>query len=276
MTVRRVWAAGPGSGRLWGDRPVRAPRREEPAIAAAAHGPQSLDRALDLLDAVADAPGPVTARDLADRLGCSLSTVYTLLGPLTARGHLARTRGGYVLGPRIPALHRAYRRREPAEPDVRDLLLRVARAAGTPAYYSTYRDGRIAVVESTGPAAADGDPFEAGTEPHAHATAHGKVLLAALSRPARRRYLAEHGLPRFTEHTITDPDRLEAELGLVRRLGLAVSVGEYDPDWMCLAVPLPPSGGGPARALSVSLPTAHRAARGRIGDVLTRAARQFG
>ncbi|MFF2518422.1 helix-turn-helix domain-containing protein [Streptomyces sp. NPDC058086] len=53
-------------------------------------GPQSVDHALALLDAVADAPGPLSAKALTRRLGCSLSTVYHLLGPLTARGYLMR------------------------------------------------------------------------------------------------------------------------------------------------------------------------------------------
>ncbi|WP_354637788.1 IclR family transcriptional regulator [Kitasatospora camelliae] len=281
-------APGPASDAVPDVAPVAVPA---PATAPGpVGGPQSLDRALDVLDAVAAADGPLTARALAEHLDCALSTVYTLLGPLTARGHLARTSGGYTLGHRIPVLHRAYQRQQRFGRDVRDLLLQVRRVAGAEAYFSTFRDGGITVVDSTTPVSAQGEPFAVGVEQQAHATAHGKVLLAGVPRAARRRYLAEHGLPRFTERTITCPERFESELRRVRAQGYAVSVGEYDAGLCCVAVPLalpllPPAGAdgpsgvrpaGPAvQALSVSLPLAdHRRRHREVTAVLTRAARQ--
>ncbi|MFJ2773654.1 IclR family transcriptional regulator [Streptomyces sp. NPDC087300] len=235
-------------------------------------GPASVDRALDLLEAVARSSRPVGAKALAAELGCALSTVYHLLAPLTARGHLARTPDGFALGPRVPALYRSFQRHAGVDAGTRKLLLGVRRAAGAHAYLSARRGGRIAVVDSTTAVLADGsDPFEVGVDQGAHATAHGKVLLASLGRPARRRYLDEHGLPRLTEHTITSPDRFEAELRRVRAAGVAVSVGETDPAYTCVAVPLDDG----ARALSVSLPTAEfRGRRGELAGVLTRAARR--
>ncbi|WP_199782937.1 IclR family transcriptional regulator [Streptomyces alboniger] len=234
-------------------------------------GPASVDRALDLLEAVARSAEPVGAKALARELGCALSTVYHLLAPLTARGHVARTPGGYVLGPRVPSLYRSFQRHAGIDAGTRGLLMGVRRAAGAHAYLSVRRGGRIAVIDSTTAVTAHGaDPFEVGLDQGAHATAHGKVLLASLPRRARRRYLDEFGLPRLTEHTITSPDRFEAELRRVRAAGVAVSVGETDPAYTCVAVPL----GDGTRALSVSLPTAHsRGRRAELARILTRAAR---
>ncbi|GAA3087293.1 IclR family transcriptional regulator [Streptomyces rectiviolaceus] len=234
-------------------------------------GPASVDRALDLLEAIARAPGPVPAKVLARELGCALSTVYHLLAPLTARGHVERTGAGYALGPRVPALYRSFQRHAGIDEASRGLLLDVRRAAGAHAYLSARRGSRIAVVDSTASLSENlDDPFEVGLDHGAHATAHGKVLLASLSRAARRRYLDAHGLPRLTENTITSPDRFEAELRRVRAAGVAVSVGETDPAFTCVAVPLPDS----ARALSVSLPTAaYRGRQRELARVLTRAAR---
>ncbi|MER5259005.1 IclR family transcriptional regulator C-terminal domain-containing protein [Streptomyces sp. NPDC002855] len=233
-------------------------------------GPASVDRALDLLEAIARAPGPVPAKVLAGELGCALSTVYHLLAPLTARGHVERTGAGYALGPRVPALYRSFQRHAGIDEASRGLLLGVRRAVGAHAYLSARRGSRIAVVDSTA-SPGEADPFEVGLDQGAHATAHGKVLLASLSRAARRRYLDAHGLPRLTENTITSPDRFEAELRRVRAAGVAVSVGETDPAFTCVAVPLPDS----ARALSVSLPTAaYRGRQRELARVLTRAARR--
>ncbi|OII67966.1 MULTISPECIES: IclR family transcriptional regulator [unclassified Streptomyces] len=242
-------------------------------------GPRSVDRALEILDAVADADGPVAARALARQLGCSLSTVYHLLGPLTARGHVVRTPGGgYAPGPRAAALHRSFQRHVGYAPGVAEALGRLRRACGAEAYFTAYRDGHITVVDSTAPVANTAHPFTPGPDPRAHATAHGKVLLSGLGRAARRRYLTDHGMARFTPRTITDTDRFEAEMCRIRAAGgLALSVGEADPAYTCLAVRLPgPADGTALHALSVSFPTAdlaHR--RSALRDALRAAAAGF-
>ncbi|MEU5540311.1 IclR family transcriptional regulator C-terminal domain-containing protein [Streptomyces sp. NPDC020362] len=236
-------------------------------------GPQSVDRALALLDAVADAPGPLSAKALARRVGCSLSTVYHLLGPLTARGYLLRMPEGYAPGPRVPSLHRSFQRHLGAGTAVAELLPHVRRISGAELYFTALRGGRITVIDTTAPLTEAQHPFAPGLETRAHATAHGKALLASLSRAARRRYLADHGMARLTERTITDEERFEAELAGVRDRGIAVSVGEADPDYTCLAVPLPSR---PDHALSVSLPLADfRRRRGEISSLLTLAAAAF-
>ncbi|MFB6614304.1 IclR family transcriptional regulator [Streptomyces sp. NPDC056367] len=235
--------------------------------------PQSVDRALALLDLVADAPGPVSAKALARGAGCSLSTAYHLLGPLTARGYLVRGPEGYAPGPRVPALHRSFRRHLGAGTAVAALLPHVRRVTGAEAYFTAYSGGRITVIDSTTPLTGSEDPFAPGPETRAHATAHGKVLLAPLSRAERRRYLSDHGLARLTERTITDEERFEAELTAVRNRGVAVSVGEADPAYTCLAVALPSR---PDRALSVSLPLEEfRRRRDEISSLLVLAAAAF-
>lgn len=67
-------------------------------------------------------------------------------------------------------------------------------------------------------------------------------------------------MARLTGATITSAELLEAELSRVRWQGFALSVGEADPSYTCLAVALPRGSGGDGdgdavQALSVSLPT---------------------
>ncbi|MFF2518421.1 IclR family transcriptional regulator C-terminal domain-containing protein [Streptomyces sp. NPDC058086] len=147
------------------------------------------------------------------------------------------------------------------------------RTTGAEVYFTACRGGRITVVDTTAPLTDTQHPFAPGRETRAHATAHGKALLASLSRAARRRYLAHHGMARLTERTITDEERFEAELASVRARGVAVSVGEADPAYTCLAVPLP---GRPDCALSVSLPLEDfRRRRVEVSSLLTLAAAAF-
>ncbi|MCK6210871.1 helix-turn-helix domain-containing protein [Georgenia sp. EYE_87] len=64
----------------------------------------SVVRALNLLDAVGAAGGPVPAKRLARTVGLPLATTYHLLRTLVHEGYLARTPDGYVLGERVDAL----------------------------------------------------------------------------------------------------------------------------------------------------------------------------
>ncbi|UNO40211.1 IclR family transcriptional regulator C-terminal domain-containing protein [Streptomyces sp. MST-110588] len=225
--------------------------------------PQSVDRALDLIDAVAEASGPVTAKALARRLGCGLSTVYALLGSLTERGHLERTAAGYTLGYRVPTLHSAFRRQQRIDERVHESLLRLRRLSGADVFFSTYRDGEITVVD--GATSGPDSVFSVGRDTGAHATAHGRMLLSSLPGAARRQYLAAGGLPPRTPHTITSAERLERELRRVRRAGVAVEVEQAAPGMACVAVPLPmaPAGGAAAggvraggTAVSAAVPVA--------------------
>ncbi|MEU5048137.1 IclR family transcriptional regulator [Streptomyces sp. NPDC021096] len=220
--------------------------------------PQSVDRALDVLDAVAASDGPVPAKALARHLGCGLSTVYELLGALTARGHLVRTPAGYVLGYRVPSLHHAFQRQMRMSDEVQELLQRTRRAAGVDTYFSTYRDGDIAVLAAATASHPATGGFTVGQDVTGHATAHGKVLLAALPRAARLRYLAASGMQAITPRTITSPERLDVQLRRVRREGVAVEVEECAPGVACVAVPVPAAGALTAVSAALPLEEFHR------------------
>ena len=59
-----------------------------------------------------------------------------------------------------------------------------------------------------------------------HATSTGKVLLAH-SEESELAALLEQGLPRYTEHTVTDPVALREELRRIREQGFATDLEEY-------------------------------------------------
>jgi DNA-binding IclR family transcriptional regulator len=71
----------------------------------------------------------------------------------------------------------------------------------------------------------------------AHSTGVGLVLLAYSSAEVQERYLAGP-LARFTDRTITEPDRLRRELAHVRHCGYAVSDGQVTLDALSVAAPV--------------------------------------
>ena len=87
----------------------------------------------------------------------------------------------------------------------------------------------------------------------AYATALGKAMLAAL--PAGQlRALYPRGLEPLTARTVTDFDKLEAQLEEVRRTGIAAEQEESSEMICCYAVAVGRPGGRPVCSVSVSLP----------------------
>jgi IclR family transcriptional regulator, KDG regulon repressor len=76
-----------------------------------------------------------------------------------------------------------------------------------------------------------------GDIPLPHCTAHGKALLAFLTLEQIDESTA-NGLARFTEHTITDKDRLIEELRKIRECGYSYDMEERMLGVRCVAAPV--------------------------------------
>lgn len=62
----------------------------------------AVDKALDILELLAEAPGPLTQTEIAEAIGRSVGQLFRVLVTLERRGFLVRERGGgYVLGSRL-------------------------------------------------------------------------------------------------------------------------------------------------------------------------------
>jgi IclR family acetate operon transcriptional repressor len=86
-----------------------------------------------------------------------------------------------------------------------------------------------------------------------HASANGKAVLAHSAAAVIDRLLAE-GLPRYTDTTITDPDRLLAELERIRAQGYATNRGEWRSDVGSVAAAVMGEARKPIASLSVNIP----------------------
>ncbi|MEE1783190.1 IclR family transcriptional regulator C-terminal domain-containing protein [Streptomyces sp. SP17BM10] len=243
-------------------------------------GPRAADRTLEVLELVAGAAAPVSAKALARGLGCALSTVYTLLAPLTDRGYLVRTDGGYTLGYQVAALHRAFRRQAgltDGADGIDGVLARMRHATRASANYVAYQGDGL-VVADVRTVAADGDEqadLAVGVDPRSHAYAHGKIALAAAGAAARRRYVEQPGLRRFTPNTIASAERLDEELRRIRRTGVALDVEEARAGLACLAAPVLGTDGAVIGSVSLAVrPEDLRTRRHQLIAAVKQAARE--
>jgi IclR family transcriptional regulator, acetate operon repressor len=228
----------------------------------------SVHRALQVLEAVATAGDGITAKAVARRLGFNLSTTYHLLDSLVVDGYLVRLEDlrGFGLGPKLPALHDRLVAQLPVPRGLGEILRTVHLAAGAGALYAAFRDDDVVVVASDD-CTAHAVPVISTWRGALHATAVGKLLLAALPAADRRAVIDRDGLPAHAFRTVTDPALLDRELATVRRRGVADDRGEFRERLACVAAPVVVDDDGlPVGAVAVAVPVVPAGGPGSLAD----------
>ncbi|MEO6997737.1 MAG: IclR family transcriptional regulator [Terracoccus sp.] len=235
---------------------------------------QSIDRAVRLLELMAEAGGSVRLGDLAEATGLPQPTIHRLLRALVANGHVCQdaTRQ-YALGPRLIRLGQLAGDGLAAR--AQPFLVELVELTGETAAVAVLERDQVTFVAQE----ASGRPLavyiEAGQQAPAHCTGVGRALLSQGSDAKVRDLLARTGTPALTPDTITDTRALMACIGAVRQTGWALDSGEHQPGVRCVAAPVL---GLTARvALSVSGPQSRLDDEEvhRIGPVVMRVAERF-
>jgi DNA-binding IclR family transcriptional regulator len=215
---------------------------------------QSVQRALRLIETIAEHDGRARAKEIARATGLPLATTYHLLRTCAHEGWLQRLPdGSYVLGHRLDAVRsagtaaRGVANARPALEWLRDEL-------GGAVYLARYVDGEIVVSEIVDSARAPRIDLWVGIHDAAHATALGKCILGQLPESGRADYLSRHPLHDLTPRTVVDRRRLR----LPTADELAVDDGEYALGVSCVATPVL-TGTDVASIAVVTAPVAARA-----------------
>ena len=231
---------------------------------------QSVERALDLLECLARSSSSwVGISELSNATGQPVATVHRLLMTLVARQYVvrdSRTRR-YALGP-------AFRRlagtslQTPDWPTIATPQLReLVEISGETANLAVMEGNQAVYVAQAQPTRMVRMFTELGNRVPLHCTGCGKVLLAYQPESVIASTIAETGLPRYTETTITDPGQLQQELEMIPQQGYAVDHGEQEEGVRCLAAPVYGPKGRVVAAVSISGPSSRLDSR-RIPTLL--------
>ena len=233
-----------------GRRPGDAPRPKRPA------GSQSLERGLDILEAIEAESGEVGVRELARRLDLSPSIVQRLVSSLAVRGYIEKNQetARYRLGHRAMILGASGERDIDWLAAARRELDRLALDHHLDGFVAVLRAGRAIYLQAVQADRPVGIRVAIGSEMPLHSTAAGKTLLAGLDDGALRRLLGTRRLAAITPHTVTDPAALVANVAKVRRQGYATVVEENIPGILSVGAPISDRGGRIVAALSVAFP----------------------
>jgi DNA-binding IclR family transcriptional regulator len=211
----------------------------------------AVDKALDVLFHVHEAPEPQTVSDLARALRMPKSTAHRLLASLRRRTLVEQDEvGRYQPGLGALRLAAGLLEREPVVAAAHSVLVEAARESGETFFLVSARAGRLIVLEKAEGTGVLRVSPEIGSEVPARATAVGKLYLAhapELLRPSEP--------TRYTDRTVVDEDALAEEVEAARRRGFALNDQEWIEGLSVVAAPVFSSGelvGAVCTAMSVA------------------------
>lgn len=220
-------------------------------------GAQVVDRVIDILETFTRLGPELGVSDISRALGLKKATAHRLLASLRRRGIVAQdsqTRR-YRLGMKLWELGQMATTQVDWLERVKPFLQQLTDLTGETTHLAVLNDGQVLYVEKVESSHSLRMPSQVGRRLPAHCTGVGKALIAFLPEEVVRSLVARRGLPSFTPNTITDPDRLEAELAAIRERGYSVDNEEIEEGLVCIGAPVRDHSSHVVAAVSIAGPS---------------------
>jgi IclR family acetate operon transcriptional repressor len=199
---------------------------------------QSVTRAFDLLEQLADASGVMGLSDLSAKLELPVPTIHRLMRTLVSHGFAYQLPSRqYALGPRLIRLGAIATQTTGAW--AQPILDALVRDLGETVNMASLESDRMIYVAQAASPHAMRMFTEIGRRVYCHCTGVGKAVLATLSDDQVRAMMDRVGMPSQTDRTLTDIDSLLGNLSLIRRRGYAIDEGEQELGVRCYSVAVP-------------------------------------
>lgn len=204
---------------------------------------------------------------IAKRVGLHKSTCFGLLHTLQQLGYIQQdaSTGLYSLGLKTFELGQAYVDGLDLRNITRPFLLEVLEKTQETVHLVVAEGCRAVYIDKVESSHAMTISSRIGQEAMLHCTGVGKVLMAYM-RPEDLEQVITKGLPRYTEHTITDKHELLEHLNRIRECGCGVDDQEREIGLRCVAAPIFNARKQAIAAISISGPSS-RVTREKQGDL---------
>ena len=223
---------------------------------------QSIERAAAILRLLSGRNRRLGVAQLAGELDLPKGTVHGILRTLTAVGFVEQDEesGKYQLGAALLHMGSSYLDGNELRTRALNWSDSLATRSGESVRIGTLHETQVLVVHHVFRPDDSRQALEVGTLLPAHATALGKVLLAANRYAAAE--LAGNGLRSYTNATISNWDAFSAELGDVLARGWAADAEELEVGVVSIAAPIQDRRAVTVGAIGISGPVERLASEG--------------
>ncbi|WP_366924349.1 IclR family transcriptional regulator [Metallumcola ferriviriculae] len=218
---------------------------------------KSIDKALDVLEILADEKRPIGVTELSKLLVVNKSTLHGTLNTLLNRGYVEQDSesGKYLLGISILGIANAALQNLDLRNKAKPVLKKLSDRHNETVHMVVLRQGEVVYIEKQESVQSIRIHTEIGTRLPAHCTGVGKVLLAWMEPEERKKIFRSYGFPKFTLNTITDEETMERHLAEVRSKGHAIDNEEIEEGLRCVAAPIRDYSGKVIAGISIAGPS---------------------
>ncbi len=228
----------------------------------------AIERAVAVMNMLADSPRPLGVSDIARDLGLPKSSVHGICETLADLDLLRLGPTGYGPGPRPLRWGSAYLARTSLVQEFQTQVARDSLLSDYTVTLSTLDGPNVVYLACHNADKPLGFTFQSGQNLPAVFTATGKAMLAALPPEDRRARLSGPWHAPFTRNSVADAAAFEAQLPRWRALGYAMDNGEIREGMICLGAAVLNADRRPVAGIAISLTAAE--ARPEVCETLGR------
>ncbi len=218
---------------------------------------QSVDRTLSILEIMANYGRPMTLSEISGNLNLKISTAHRLLKTLIIRGFADQDpyTGKYQLGIKTFRIGNTALYSLDIRSVARPYLKELVRTCSETVNLAVLDNGYVVYIDQVESEKMIKMIANLGSRAPSHCNAVGKVMLADLTELDLERFMRSVQLEKYTEKTITAPNKLREELKKVKKSGYALDMEETELGIRCVAAPVYNHRGKVSAAVGISGPT---------------------
>ncbi|KOY83839.1 IclR family transcriptional regulator [Lysinibacillus macroides] len=220
---------------------------------------QSIERALDLLEIIAQSQQPVSLHELIEKTSLNRTTIWRIIGTLEARGYIEKVvdTKNYRIGGTLYQLVQVDNVQRKLVEIIRPYMIALMEEFQETILFSVYHNGQMLHLEQVNPNQSIILKDYRNSCSPLHCSSNGKLQLAYFDDKQLDIFLRQE-LDVYSTNTLTDVQTVRRELEIIRQRHYSLSVGEYDVEENAISVAITYRGspvgfisvGGPAYRLT--------------------------
>ena len=214
---------------------------------------QSVERALDIIEAVGADQRGLGLTEIAEKAGLHKSTAYRITATLVDRGYLIKTEEGrYKIGLKYIEVASCFITGLELQTEARPYVAEAASHLGLTSYLGILDGDKVVYIEKMDGISSMRMFLNIGQKVSAYCSSLGKCLLSNFSKVEIDDIMQDCSFIKFTPNTISSLEELHREIAKVRSRGWAMDDEEYEKGHRCIGAPIYDYRGDIIAAISAS------------------------
>ena len=213
---------------------------------------QTVDRALQLLEILAEHPRGMQPKEIEEYLELNKVTVHRLLATLENRGFIERIGNAYVVGLKVVELSSIRLSNVELKTEAAPYLRELVNKLGLPVQMAILEGSQVIFIDKVESIHSFRMYSQIGRRIPAYACSVGKILLMQKTDDEIKDIMNGLEFNQFTSKTLKDVEALIETVKEAKKKGYAVDNEEHEEGIFCVAVPIYDYMGNVIAAISVA------------------------